>query len=64
MYHVVHLIHVCQDEKGVLNFVSERIKPVYRINLLSTAFKKKKAAFQTTKTTIYRLHTSELKSIS
>ena len=45
-------------EKGLLNFVSERIKLVYRIN--NTCL-----AFQTSKTTnIYRPQTSELKSIS
>ena len=44
MYHVVHLIHVfffCWNEEGLLNFVSERIKLFYRINLLGTAFKQK-----------------------
>ena len=63
VYHVAHLVHVSRNEKCLLNSVSERIKLVYRINLLGTAFKKK-AAFQTSKTTIYRPHTSELKSIS
>ena len=59
MFHVVHLIHVffCWHEKGLLNFVSERIKLVYRIN-------NTRLAFQTSKTTIYRPHTPELKSIS
>ena len=38
---------------------------IHRINLLGTAFKKKKkAAFQTSKTTIYGPYTSELKSVS
>ena len=46
MYHVAHLVHVCRNEKCLLNSVSERIKLVYRINLLGTAFTKKKAAFQ------------------
>ena len=47
IYHV-HLIHVCRKEKGLLNFVIERIKLVYRIDLLGTALKKQ-AAFQTSK---------------
>ena len=36
MYHVPHLIHVffCRYEKGLLSFVSERIKLVYRIKLV------------------------------
>ena len=46
MYYGVHLIHVYQSEKGLLNFVSERIKLVNRINLLGTSLKKAKAAFQ------------------
>ena len=41
VYHVAHLVHVCRNEKCLLNSVSERIKLVYRINLLGTAFKKK-----------------------
>ena len=57
MYHIPHLIHVFLSEKGLLNFVSERIKLVYRIN-------NTRLAFQTSKTTIYRPQTSELKSIS
>ena len=61
MFHFVYLIHVCfffcWYEKVLLNFVSERIKLVYRINNTSHAF-------QTYKTTIYRPHTPELKSIS
>ena len=64
MYHVVHLIHVffsCRNEKGLLNFVSERIKLVYRINLVGTAFQKNKLP---SKTTIYRPHTPKLKSLS
>ena len=44
-------------ERGLLNFVSERIKLVYRINNTHLAF-------ETSKTTIYRPHTPELKSIS
>ena len=57
MFHVVHLIHVffCWYERGPLNFVSEIIKVVYRINNTPLAF-------QTSKTTIS--HTPELKSIS
>ena len=35
MYHVVDL----PEQKSLLNFVSERIKFVYKINLLGTAFK-------------------------
>ena len=53
----------CRNEKGLLNFVSEIIKLVFRINLLGTAFKKL-SLISTSKTTIYRPHTSELKSIS
>ena len=46
----------CRYEKGLLNFVSERIKLVYSIN-------KTRLALQTSKTTIYRPQTSaELKS--
>ena len=46
-------------EKGLLNFVSERLRLVYRIN------NTRLIAFQTSKTrTIYRLHAPELKSIS
>ena len=37
MYPVVHLIHVCRNEKGPLDFLSERIK----LNLPGTASKKK-----------------------
>ena len=44
-------------EKRLLNFVSERIKLVHKIN-------NTRLAFQTSKTTIYRPQTSELKSIS
>ena len=47
----------CRYEKGLLNFVSKRIKLVYRINNTHLAF-------QTSKTTIYRPQTSQLKSIS
>ena len=43
-------------EKGLLNFVSERIKLVYGIN-------NTRLAFQTSKTTIYRPETSTLKPI-
>ena len=59
MYHVVYLFMFFFDrnEKSLLNFVSERIKLVYRIN-------NTRLAFQTSKTTIYRPHTPELKSIS
>ena len=54
MFHVVHLIHVFffRYEKGLLNFVSDRIKLVYRIN-------NTRLAFQTSNTTIYRPHTPE-----
>ena len=44
MYHVAYLefmFYFFGSEKGLLKFVSERIKLVYRINLLGTAFKKK-----------------------
>ena len=54
----------CRNEKGFLNFVSERIKLVYRINNTRYNFQKNQASFQTSKTTIYRPHTFELKSIS
>ena len=54
----------CWNEKGLLNSVSERIKLVYRINNTRYLLPKQWAAFQTSKTTIYRLHTFELKSIS
>ena len=54
----------CRNEKGLLNFVSERIKLVYRINNTRYNFQKNQASFQTSKTTIYRPHTFELKSIS
>ena len=47
----------CWYEKVLLNFVSERIKLVFRINTT-------RLAFQTSKTTIYRPHTPELKSMS
>ena len=47
----------CRCGKGLLNFVSERINLVFRIN-------NTRLAFQTSKTTIYRAQTSELKSIS
>ena len=47
-----------RHEKGLLNFVIERVKVVYRIN-------NTRLAFQTSITTIiYRLQTSNLKSIS
>ena len=57
MFHILHLIHVFfgQCEKGLFNFVSGRIKLVYRINNTHPAFE--------IKTTIYRPHTPELKSI-
>ena len=64
MYEVVHLIHYCQNVKGLLNFVCERIKLVYRMELsYSVQLLKKIAVFQSSKTTITP-HTSELKSIS
>ena len=47
----------CQYEKGLLNFVSKRIKLVYRTN-------NDRLAFQASETTISRPQTSELKSIS
>ena len=53
----------CRNEKGLLNFVSERIKLVYRINNTWYNVRKKYAAFQISKTTIYRPHTFELKSV-
>ena len=66
MYHVVYLFMFFFDrnEKSLLNFVSERIKLVYRINNTRYNFQKNQASFQTSKTTIYRPHTFELKSIS
>ena len=36
----------CRNEKGLLNFICERIKLVYRINLLGTAFKKNMLPFK------------------
>ena len=53
-FYVVHLIHVFffRYEKGLLNFVRDRINLVYRINNI-------RLALQTTKTTIYRPHTPE-----
>ena len=59
MHHVPHLIQVffCRYEKSLLNFVSEGIKLVYRIN-------NTRLVFQTANTTTYWLQTSELKSIS
>ena len=55
MYHVPHLIHAFlgRYEKRLLNFVSERIKLVYKIS-------NTRLAFQTSKTTISRPQTSEL----
>ena len=45
MYLVIHLLFFfflfCQNEKGLLNFVSERIiflKLVYKLTILGTAF--------------------------
>ena len=69
MYHVVHLLFFffclfCQNEKGLLNFVSERIKLVYRINNTRYNFQKNKLPFKHLKPTIYRPHTFDLKSIS
>ena len=59
MYHVPHLIRVfflSVYEKGLLNFVSERIKLVYSIKNI-------RLTFQTSKTKINGPQTSELKSI-
>ena len=57
MYHVVHLFmfffFAC-NEKGLLNFKSERTKLVYRVN--STRCSSGEDAFETSKTTIYRSH--------
>ena len=61
MFQVVHQIHVFwggggggRYEKGLLNFVSKRLRLVYRIN------NTRLIAFQTSKTrTIYRLHAPE-----
>ena len=71
MYHVVHLLFFfvlfCQNEKGLLNFASERIiflKLVYMINNTRYSFHKNKLPFETSKTTFYRAHTFELKSTS
>ena len=50
-----------REFKGLLNFVRERIKHVYRIILLGTVLKKS-ALVQASKNTI--THTSKLKSIS
>ena len=55
MYHVVHLFFLflfCQNEKGLLNFVNERIiflKLVYRINNTWYSFKKNKLPFKLVK---------------
>ena len=59
MYHAPHPIHgfCCWYRKGLLSFVSERIKLAYRIN-------NTRLAIQTSTTTIYRLQASELKFIS
>ena len=54
---LIHVFFFGWHEKGLLNFVSERVKLVYRIN-------NTRLAFQTSITTIYRLQTSNLKSIS
>ena len=50
-----------REFKGLLNVVRERIKHVYGINFLRTAFKKA-ALVQASKNTI--THTSKLKPIS
>ena len=54
--HPQRLVHVlfCRCEKGLLNFLSEIMKLVNRIN-------NTRLAFQTFKTTSYRLQTSELR---
>ena len=59
MFHVVHLIQgfFWQYKKGLLNFVSKRIKLVYMIN--NTCL-----AFQISITTSYKPHTPELNCIS
>ena len=63
MYNVVHLIQ--DKDKDLLNFVTKRIKLVYRINVPRTAFKKNELPFKLLKPRlIYRPHTPELKSIS
>ena len=55
----------CRNEKGLLNFASERINVVYRINPVPcTAFEKHMLPFKLSNTTIYRPHTPEFKSIS
>ena len=54
----------CRNKKGLLNFVSERIKLVYRINNTPYLLPTKLTAFRTSKTTIYKRHTFKLKSIS
>ena len=51
-----------REFKGLLKFVRERIKHVYKINLLGTGLTKS-ALVQTSKNTITP-HTSKLKSIS
>ena len=40
MYYVHLFMFLFRNEKGLLNFVSERIKLVYRINNTGTTFKK------------------------
>ena len=48
----------CRNEKGLLNFASERINVVYRINPVPcTAFEKHMLPFKLSNTTIYRPHT-------
>ena len=44
MYHVVYLFmfFFCRNEKGLLNFVSEGIKLVYRMNNTRYNFQKNK----------------------
>ena len=47
MYHVVHLfMFFFRNEKGLLNFVSERIKLVYRINNTRYNFQKDEVPFK------------------
>ena len=48
------IMFLCRNKKDLLNFISERIKIVYWINLLGTAFKKHKLPLKFLKTKIYR----------
>ena len=55
----------CQNEKGLLNFVSERIKLVYRINNTRYNFQKNKLPLKHLKPQfIIRPHAFEVKFIS